>query len=55
MMPWVQQEAHDLYREYENVVVQVPIGSPGQLFHAMLMSKLFMVLSLPYTVNEGQE
>ena len=55
MMPWAQQEAHDLHREYKNVVVQVPVGLPGQLFHAMLMSELFMVLGLPYTVNEGQE
>ena len=54
-MPWAQQEAHDLHREYENIVVQVPVGSLGQLFHAMLMSELFMALGLPYTINEGQE
>ena len=54
-MPWAQQEAHDLHREYENVVVQVPVGSPGQLFRAMLISELFMALGLPYTINEGQE
>ena len=54
-MPWVQQEAHDLHREYKNVVVQVPVGLPGQLFHATLMSELFMALGLPYTINEGQE
>ena len=54
-IPWTQQEAYDLHREYKNVVVQVPVGSLGQLFHAMLMSELFMVLGLPYTVNEGQE
>ena len=54
-MPWAQQEVHDLHREYENVVVQVPVGSPGQLFRATLMSELFMALGLPYTVNKGQE
>ena len=41
-------------REHENVVVQVPVGSPGQLFQAGLMSELFMALDMPYTVNVGQ-
>ena len=44
LVPWAQQEAQDLDRDHENVVVQVPIGSPGQLFHTGLMNSLFEVL-----------
>ena len=44
LVPWAQQEAQDLGRDHENVVVQVPIGSPSQLFHAGLMNSLFEVL-----------
>ena len=54
-MPWAQQEIRDMGREHENVVVQVPVGSPGQLFQVGLMNELFMALDMPYTMNIGQE
>ena len=55
LVPWAQQDAQDLGRDCENMVVQVPIGSPGQLFCVGLMNSLFEVLGKPYVVNEGQE
>ena len=54
-MPWAQQEIQDMGREHENVAVQVPVGSPGQLFQTGLMNKLFTVLDIPYTVNDRWE
>lgn len=54
MIPWAQQEAHDLARDDNNIVMQIPISSLGQLFCADLMHQLFEVLGKPYVVN-GRE
>jgi hypothetical protein len=54
-MPWAQQEANNLDEGGENIVVHVPVGSPGQLFRAGLMGKLFEVLGERYIVNDRQE
>ena len=42
-------------REHENIVVQVHVGSPGQLFQAGLMNEPFTALEMPYTMNVRQE
>lgn len=54
-MPWAQQECNNLDKGGENIVVHVPVGSPGQLFRADLMGKLFEALGEQYIVNNGQE
>ena len=49
---WAQREAHDIPKERDPVVVQIPDGTPGQHFHVELMQELFTALGLNIMVNE---
>ena len=53
MIHWAQEKAQGLTEQNhnDNVLVQVPMGSPGQAFCAGLMHELFKALGVPYVVN----
>lgn len=50
-MRWAQKESGEVERRGDNLVVKVPIGSPGQLFRAGLMNDLFEALGENYHIE----